>query len=77
MACSLVLMYFYSSQLGIKTLDYRSRDMLNFDFLEKSLEIVSLPHFVYDFSRKMFLTSYSVNWSNFIIWFSLLLAFVC
>ena len=28
--------------------------MLNFDFLEKSLGIVSPPHFVYDFSRKMF-----------------------
>ena len=30
--------------------------MLNFDFLEKSgLGLVSPPHFVYDFSRKMFL----------------------
>ena len=29
--------------------------MLNFDFLEKVLGIVSPPHFVYDFSRKMFL----------------------
>ena len=29
--------------------------MLNFDFLEKGVGIVSLPHFVYDFSRKMFL----------------------
>ena len=29
--------------------------MLNFDFLEKVLGITSLPHFVYDFSRKMFL----------------------
>ena len=28
--------------------------MLNFDFLEKGQGIVSLPHFVYDFSRKMF-----------------------
>ena len=29
--------------------------MLNFDFLEMGLGIVSLPHLVYDFSRKMFL----------------------
>ena len=29
--------------------------MLNFDFSEKGLGLVSLPHFVYDFSRKMFL----------------------
>ena len=28
--------------------------MLNFDFIEKELEIVSLPPFVYDFSRKIF-----------------------
>ena len=28
--------------------------MLNFDFLEKGLGIVSLPHFVYDFSKKCF-----------------------
>ena len=30
--------------------------MLNFDFLEKGLGIVSPPHFVYDFSRTFFLT---------------------
>ena len=38
-----------------KTLDYWyywSGDMLNFDFSEKGLEIVSPPHFVYDFSTK-------------------------
>ena len=42
--------------------------MLNFDFLEKGLEIVSPLHFVYDFSRKMFF-----NWLNFIAWLPLLL----
>ena len=36
-------------------LNYWSRDILNFNFLEKGLAIVSPPHFVYDFSRKMFL----------------------
>ena len=35
--------------------------MLNFDFLQKGLEIVSSQHFVYDFSRKMFLVLYSIN----------------
>ena len=39
----------------------RSRDTLNFCFLEKGLGIVSLPHFVHYFSRKMFLMLYSVN----------------
>ena len=35
--------------------------MLNFDLLEKGLGTVSPPHFVYDFSRKMFLMSYSIK----------------
>ena len=35
--------------------------MVNFDFLEKGLEKVSAPHFVYDFSTKMFLMLYSIN----------------
>ena len=34
--------------------------MLNFD-LKKGLGLVSTPHFVYDFSRKMFLMLYSMN----------------
>ena len=58
----------------------RSRDMLNFDFIEKNLGIVSLPHFVYDFSRKMFLMLYSNNWPNFIAGLPLLLeimAYMC
>ena len=46
--------------------------MLNFDFLEKGLGIVSAAHFVYCFSTKMFLL-YSINWSNFIAWLLLLL----
>ena len=45
--------------------------MLNVDFLEKYLGIVSFPHFVFNFSRKMFLMLYSINWSNFIVWFLL------
>ena len=42
--------------------------MLNFDFLDKDLGIVSPAHFVYDFSTKMFLMLYSINWPNFIAW---------
>ena len=46
-----------------KTLDYGLllRDMSNIDFWGKGLRIVSSPHFVYDFSRKMFLTLDSIN----------------
>ena len=35
--------------------------MLNFDYLEKVMGIVSPPRFMYDFSRKMFLMLYSIN----------------
>ena len=35
--------------------------MLNYDFLEKGLEKVSPPQFVYDFSRKTLLILYSIN----------------
>ena len=35
--------------------------MLNFDFLEKGLGIVSPAHFVYDFSTKMSLMLHSIN----------------
>ena len=55
------------------TLDYWSRNMLNFDFLEKDLGIVSPPYFMYDFSQKLFLMLNSISWSNFIAWLPLLL----
>ena len=58
---------------SIKILDYWSRDMLKFDFLEKSVGIVSPLHFVYDSSRKIFLILYSINWPNFIVCLLLLL----
>ena len=35
--------------------------MLNFDFLDKGLEILSPAYFVYDFLTKMFLMLYSIN----------------
>ena len=57
-----------------KILHYWSRDLLNFDFLDKGLGIISPAHFVYDFSTKMFLMLYSINWPNFIAWLPLLLA---
>ena len=56
-----------------KILYYGSRDMFHFDFLETGLGKVSRSHFVYDFSRKMFLTLYSIKWPNVIVWLPLLL----
>ena len=47
--------------------------MHNFEFLEKGLEVDSQIHFVYDFSGKVFLSLYSINWPNFIVWLPLLL----
>ena len=35
--------------------------MLNCDFLEEGQVLVSPPHFVYNFLRKMFFMSYSVK----------------
>ena len=46
--------------------------MLNFDFSDKGLRIVSPAHFVYDFLAKMFLMSHFINWPNFIAWLPLL-----
>ena len=79
--CRLISLYFDSTQINIqynrnklfKTLHYWSRDMLNFVFLDKSLGIISPAHFVYDFSTKMFIMVYSINWSNFIVCLHLLL----
>ena len=36
------------------------------------LELVSLPHLLHDFWRKIFLLLYSINWANFIVWWPLL-----
>ena len=52
---------------------YWCRDMFNFDFLDKGLGIVSITHFAYDFSTKMFLMLYSINWPKFIACLPLLI----
>ena len=45
--------------------------MVNFDFLDKDLRIVSPADFVYDFSTKMFLMIYSINRPNLTAWLPL------
>ena len=47
--------------------------MVNFDLLEKGLGLVSLLHFVYDFSRKIFFMLRFISWLNVIVWLSFLL----
>ena len=70
---SIALNLGYNKNTLYKTLDYWSWVMLNFNFPEKGLGLVSPPHFVYDFSRKMFLKLYSISWPNFIVGLPLLL----
>ena len=41
--------------------------MPNFNASENGLGLVSPPHFVYDFSRKMFLMLNSINRPNLIV----------
>ena len=47
--------------------------MLNFDFSEKGLVLVSPQQFLFDFSRKMFLMLYSINLPHFIAYLLLLI----
>ena len=68
---SIALNLGYNKNKLYKTLDYWSRDMCNFNFPEKGLGLVSPPHFVYKISREMFLTLYSINWPNSIVWLPL------
>ena len=51
---SIALNFAYNKNKLYKTLDYWSKDMLNFEFLDKGLGIVFPPYFVYNFSRKMY-----------------------
>ena len=67
MVCNFDSIYFDSPHLAYnknklyKTLDNWSKDMLHFNFSEKGVGLVSSPHFVYDFSRKMFLMLHSID----------------
>ena len=63
----------YNKNKLYKTLDYWSRDILNFNFPEKDLRLVTPPYFEYDFWRKMFLRLYSIHSRNFIVWLPFLL----
>ena len=79
MVRSLASITFDSPQLGkqlqqnIKNFIILTQRIFNFDFVEKGLGIVSLSHFVHDFSSKIILMLYPINWSNFIVWLPLLL----
>ena len=42
-----------------------------FSKIKRGLELVSLPHFLHNFWRKIFLLLCSINWRNFIVWLPL------
>ena len=44
-----------------------------FEKTKIGLELISLPHFWYDFFRKLFVMLYSSNWPVFLFWLPLLL----
>ena len=58
----------YNKNKQHKTLDYWLKDMLNFEFLERCLRLVSPPHFVCNFSRKIVLMLYFITWPIFSVW---------
>ena len=58
---SITLKLAYNRNKLFKTLQYISRDILNFDILDKGLAIVSPVHLVYDFSTEMFFMLYSIK----------------
>ena len=64
---SIALNLAYSENKYYKTLHYWLKDILNFAFSEKGLGIGFPSDLVYDFSRKMFLILFSINWPNFLV----------
>ena len=42
-----------------------------FKKIKRGLKIVSVPQFLHNFWRKLFLFLYSINWHNFIVWLPL------
>ena len=62
----------YDKNKLYKTLDYWSRDIVNFGLLKIGLRIVSPQHFVNNFSRKMSLMLHFINRPDLIVWLPLL-----
>ena len=56
--------------ITFQTVDLEIHSILVFS---KSLGLPSPPNFVYNFPRKIFFMSYSINWPMFTIWLDLLL----
>ena len=58
---AIVLNLAYNKNKLYKTLDYWSRYVLKYGFLDKDLGIACSSHLVYDFSRKIFLMLYATS----------------
>ena len=48
-----------------------------FSKAKRGLELVSLPHLLHDFWRKIFFLLYSINWPSFTVWLPLLPEILC
>ena len=69
---TLLLIYFGRPSLGY-TIKTNCKRYAQFWFCRKGLGLAFLPHFRYEFSRKIFRLLYSMNDLNFIVLLSLLL----
>ena len=69
--CMLIWGQLKFSEIKLQTICFYLMKTL-FKKKKRGLELVSLPHFLYDFWRKMFLLLYSINWPNFIFWMPLI-----
>ena len=67
---SIALTLPYKKSKVYKTLDYWSRDLLNFNFSGNSFSTIFCVWF---FQKKIFLMLYCINWPNLIAWLLLLL----
>ena len=73
---SIVLNLVFNKNKLYETLDYWSRNFLNFEFLEKLLVEVFTPHFfLHEFWRKIFFFLYFINWLIYFINSNCLVAF--
>ena len=63
--------YRITSKLSFTYLAFASYNAFFVFFFTKSLELVSMNHFLHDLRIKIFLLLYSINRPNFIFWLSL------
>ena len=69
---SLFWLYQVEGYRNILKLSCRLLAFSSYYALERGLELVSVPHVLHNFWRKIFLLLYSINWPSLIVWLPLL-----